>query len=266
MRLADAPVVKEQECLTAGEVADRAISCLELGVGFSLVRLGDGEGRLLAWPGGIHRAILNRHLRFWFGRADFSDLAIMAMQAVLVTAIDMADILGVYQGRIRNQWWQVPWMYVRRTGRDEESVCSVDVHQALWMAGHLHRVADACDSIVLVTCRDVGEALSSKFDRDVQWIEVPEEGHTAGQAMDHWRQFNSIEAEVREAAGRGSLVLVGAGVLGKAYTCAAASAGSVALDIGSVFDGWAGVPSRTYLARSNGRFDLGKQVERPAVI
>ena len=267
MRIADA-LAEEQECLTAGQVADRAISCLDLGVGFSLVRCGDGEGRLLAYPGGIHRAILNRHLRFWFGHSDFSDLAILAMQAVLVTAIDMADVLGVYKGRVRNQWWQVPWMYVHRTGRDEESVCSVDVHQALWMAGHLHRVAAACDRIVIVTCRSdvVYGPLVRMFERPVNPIGVPEEGHTGERATDHWRQFNTIEARVRELCEPGVLCLVGAGVLGKAYTVAAARAGAVALDIGSVFDGWAGVESRSYLARSIGRFDLGKQVKRPAAI
>jgi len=47
-----------------------------------------------------------------------------------------------------------------------------------------------------------------------------------------------------EGLGPGDLVLVGAGVLGKAYVAGAARRGAVAIDMGSVFDGWAGIISR----------------------
>lgn len=243
-----APVTKEHEVGTAGWVADRAIDCLRSGTGFSLIRLGDGEGRLLLYPDGISREMLGRHLIFWFGHNKFDDAAILAMQAVLVQAIDAADVLGVHT-EAQGEFWEAPWAYVQRIGRTyEEGLCRKDMHRRLWDQGHLDRIAQECERIVAVTCRDVGDGLRDRYERQVDWVQIPEEGLTGKRATDHWQRFSRIEAQVADLCEPRVLCLVGAGVLGKGYTATAAYHGAVALDMGSVFDGWARVLSRSFLA------------------
>lgn len=242
-----APVVGGHKPGTVEWIADRAVGNLTTGVGFSLIRLGDGEGRLLAWPDKISLKLMSRRLTYWFGHIAFNDADIAAMQAILATAIDQADVLGLCPPE-RGHWARVPRRYVRQIGRmNAGSVCSAAIHRELWAQGELDRIAEACERIVIITCRDVCHGLQTRYSRDVLWIDVPEEGHTSQQATDHWQQFSRIEAEIAKCAGPGVLVLVGAGVLGKAYTTTAAYCGAVALDIGSVFDGWSGVKSRSYL-------------------
>jgi len=257
-----APVTKDHALGTAGFVADRAIDCLHSGTGFSLVRIGDGEGRLLAYPDAISRQMMNRHLCFWFGRADFDDTTVLALRAILTQTIDAADVIGVHVCTQtpcnKNQWWHVAAeQYLKAIGRwYPEGLCELDTHRALWRKGEIDRVSHWAERIVAVTCRDLIVPLNAHFEQRVDVIRVPGEGNMTRKPTDHWQRFNEIEAHVARLSGPGVLVLVGAGVLGKAYTTTAAQAGAVALDIGSVFDGWAQVESRSYLMGRLGEYRL----------
>ena len=90
---------------------------------------------------------------------------------------------------------------------------------------------------------------------------IPEEGHTGRMATKHFpNTYDQLLEELKHNA-IGELVLVGAGVLGKAYCAWVRRAGGVALDIGSLFDGFAGVGSRTYLTDDMASFRLRAPVE-----
>jgi len=256
-----APVTKDHALGTVGFVADRAIDCLHSGTGFSLVRIGDGEGRLLAYPDAISRQMMNRHLCFWFGRADFDDTTVLALRAILTQTIDAADVIGVHVCSTlpcnKNQWWHVAEQYLKAIGRwYPEGLCELDTHRALWRKGEIDRIAAECKRIVVVTCRDIPKLAVHFSDKPVYRVEVPGEGNMTRKPTDHWQRFNEIEAHVARLSEPGVLVLVGAGVLGKAYATTAAQAGAVALDIGSVFDGWAQVESRSYLMGRLGEYRL----------
>ena len=240
----------------ATRVADRAIVCLRSGAPFSLVRLGDGEGRLLAYPDGISRKMLYRHLYFWFGRVDFTEMDVMAMQAILQTAIDQSDAIGCNPNGANGPWWDVPWRYVQ-AAHLAHRVCGInDLHRELWHAGELDRIAQNAERIVVVTCRDVTSDLIVRWRKPVSRVKVPGEGMEHGIPTPHWDWFSGLENVVAEMCAPGVLCLVGAGVLGKAYTVRAARAGAVALDVGSVFDGWGRIESRSYLAGKLGEYRL----------
>jgi hypothetical protein len=49
---------------------------------------------------------------------------------------------------------------------------------------------------------------------------------------------------------RGVLFLIGAGGLGKMYCHAVRQMGGMGLDVGALFDGWAGIPTRPYLEKA----------------
>jgi hypothetical protein len=56
--------------------------------------------------------------------------------------------------------------------------------------------------------------------------------------------YREIAAEVRAHSEPGTLVLVGAGIVGKIFIGEAKRAGAVALDVGSLLDYMAGYPTR----------------------
>ena len=102
-----------------------------------------------------------------------------------------------------------------------------------------------------VTCRDID------FWRGAHTIQVPEEAHTAGCVNDHPERFESLKAEICYQAEPGTLFLVGAGLFGKIYCGIARKWDAVALDVGSLFDGWAGVfNARSYLTRDAKRYTI----------
>ena len=230
-----------------GDVADLVVQSLGAGAPFSAIRLGDGEGRLLLWPGGISRTKLGKHLRFWFGRDDFTDGALRGLRFRLVNAIRDADVVGYYHGASRNRYWRAPAEYIRTEIllKDDTVISDNALHRWLWGIGALDRIIQQADRIVLVTCRDV--PFEDVFKKHASVIKVPEEGHTGKQATDHVDLFSEICEEIRDVVCGGCLVLVGAGILGKLYCHVSQIRGAVALDIGSLFDGFVGIKSRSYL-------------------
>jgi hypothetical protein len=204
-----------------------------------VVRFGDGEGRVLLWPDNISRQEIDRHLLFWFGSTDFSDEQIDHWRCLLHDVADAADVIGYYRGMDRNRYWRAPASVLCRSN---VIVGENRLHRDLLTGGYLNALIDEADRVVLVTCRtgvDIG--------RPASIIPVPEEAHTLGRANGHVSQFPAIRQEVKARSGPGVLVLVGAGLFGKIYCMDAKEYGGVAIDIGSIFDVWAGVQSRSYI-------------------
>ena len=242
--------------LTAEEVAMEVCHALSSGLPYSLIRLGDGEGRVIAWPNRISNAMLNRHLRYWFGRDDFSDLDRLGLKWGLGRSILEANCVGLpmeYHEEI-NTWWRIPVEWWQEN-EPEIGVCDHDVNLQMWDRGMLDEMWGASYErrLGLVTCRDVGPALADFLeipDDRAYTVRVPEEGHTGRKGTDHWP--DGFQRTVQQIMGlgnlRGELWLVGAGILGKTYCAIIKARGGVALDVGSLFDGWAGVVSRSYLS------------------
>lgn len=68
--------------------------------------------------------------------------------------------------------------------------------------------------------------------------------HPGSVSQPHWPNgFNEVMEQL-EAVRPGDAFLVGAGVLGKIYCDRIKTRGGVALDIGSILDSWANIPSR----------------------
>ena len=69
--------------------------------------------------------------------------------------------------------------------------------------------------------------------------------YPGSETMPHWPDgFSTIMERLDVDIVPGDLVLVGAGVLGKLYCEQARLRNGVALDLGSVFDGWQGLLTR----------------------
>lgn len=244
----------------------RAIeAALAQGSGFSLIRLGDGEGAMLAHAAAHMVDEVAFSLSVWFGAQEVAPIERSVIAARLRDAIRGATVLGLPRRRqlqismrYHEVFWAVDGLVGGAVDRAGPMVCDMAIHFYLQWSGALGRILRQARRVTLIGCRDVAADISRAFGCEVQSWPVRGEAAFPGVVeTPHWPEgFYRMRGRI-EQLGAGDLLLVGAGVLGKFYCEAARRRGAVALDLGSVFDGWQAVPSRgeRTVARAENRID-----------
>lgn len=241
--------------LRESEIRDRAIRSLQELSAFSLVRVSDGEGLLLGFDQHSPEMALEFRKQYqqWFGVDPPGNTALVTLRERLLVSLEAADLVGVHDRVDGDPVRQFSIeQFDRFCGSISRDVVSSNCHLRLQRSGRLREIIDEAASVCLVTCRpEVAERFAHLSGKVVSVISVPADTRTETQPYarsgdtGHLQNFARIR---KECSGHGmSLTLVGAGVLGKSYTIAAARGGSVALDVGSLFDGWAGLLTRGHL-------------------
>ena len=222
--------------------------------GFSVIRLGDGEGRLLSWPHKLSWEHMMYRLTYWFGKQDYEQEQIYEIKAALIEAAQRADILGVYRGFERNAHWREPLNFSEETEAPGLSYqYENNLHRLLNDSGSLDRIlklyAKRNDNQVCwtITCRDVSHKFRKPYP-PMQTLFVEEEAVQRNRPNEHLAQHNHILSQIEGTCRPGQLWLVGAGVLGKIYVDRVKLCGGVGIDIGSIFDLWAGKKTRSYMS------------------
>ena len=271
-------------------VAARILAAVSAGTPLCLIRLGDGEGawldlgpedRLRFAP--LYAANRRQTLRTWFGSTALEGSAAFAfaMQRAAAAAA-AANLLGVpHAARLTHEYelssangiasnlnilrWlkQIP-------PRPARAYCSQDIHVRLHLAGFFPRLFEQPVEFGLISCHAglslrLAEVFSIRLTRQ---LIVPEEMGAAsvdpevialtgltGMALPHFPIIYQRHLAELATPQHGRVWLIAAGVLGKIYAGAIAASGGVALDIGSIADGWAGSITRPYL-RKIGAFRL----------
>ena len=241
--------------INATQVLDRLCDCIDSGRPLSVIRLGDGEARLMAWPEFVERrAPLFRSLNYWFGPQQFSSVDLNEMAAALRRAVKQADIVGVpdeEHKRKRVDWANVElWLKAYNLVTPGAKLAAAELHIQFHQEHLFQRLLNGREAISIITCRDVAEQLRTKHGiGEVRQYAIPPEAQATGErrATYHWPlRYEEIMGEI-EVPRPGHLCLIGAGPLGKCYAARVKQLGGVALDCGSVFDVWANVRSRTYI-------------------
>jgi hypothetical protein len=102
----------------------------------------------------------------------------------------------------------------------------------------------------LITCRELCVQVAEVFQvKKVVWHQIPPDFLTSQQiaAPPHFPDvYEKLRSEI-DPPFKGALYLVGAGAFGKVYCDWIKQRGGIGIDIGSVFDGWAGVRVRQRL-------------------
>jgi hypothetical protein len=261
------PVLADPECLgitlvstesfptwlfdrvTLRTVVERMELALQARTGFSLVRLGDGEGPILCWPAHQLPGELATVLSTWFGRSDLPAADLQVMADGLRQAVRSADVLGL---PTRYQLTKSPRYEMVLDGIERHELCSASqlfadsgVHFYLQWSGALAHFLRGLDHVGVIGCRDIGPQIAEAFSLgSVRTYLVRGEHHHPGLVSEaHWPDgFNRVieQLDVRP----GMAFLVGAGVLGKIYCDRIKARGGIALDMGSILDSWANIPSR----------------------
>ncbi|RKX65082.1 MAG: hypothetical protein DRP42_05360, partial [Tenericutes bacterium] len=137
--------------------------------------------------------------------------------------------------------------------QDENQFCSAWFHYDYHNIGEIFKVLRSQDRVGLISCRHRLPSLleelfgfSVKFDKIPDMFQeiAPEEVNP-----DYIEQLEDI-LNRQLVDFPGMLYLVGGGLYGKLYCQLIKSQGGIALDLGSLFDAWLGIPSRPIVYQS----------------
>lgn len=247
-------------------VREQLAQALAEGRPFAFVRLGDGEGALLA-PQQMSTLFAEHRAHFllrWFGQPEnVGDSAVLATAAELRQRLCEVDILGIPERawllherdhrNVRTFMCCIAVVLTALNGSDRQELCSTSSHIDLAYRRLFDDLIRAAEKVIVVTCHaELAERLATHLDvpTPIDTMLVPpaysdlDETGYAIERSHFGEAFGQVLAAVAQRARAGTLVLVGAGFLGKFYCLAAKRAGAVGVDIGSVTDLWMGFRTR----------------------
>jgi hypothetical protein len=256
---------------TTADVVRRLRDAIDARRGLSLVRLGDGEGRVLGYPKLVDWELLDREsLVFWFGRGHgVVERDILDIGTQLRAAIRAADLVGLPRAKQVQDWPE--WRRVVEVCEEESllspesTVVDTAMHHYLQFARAYQALLAGRPFVGLITGRDVAGAIGAGFSipRVDQYLVPAESGHAGPRSGRHYPdRFNEIRATL-EVPYPGAVFLIGAGVLGKIYCHWIQQRGGIAIDIGSMFDVWSEVRSRARFRSFPEQFRLAEPDPQP---
>lgn len=246
---------------------------------FSFVRLGDGEAACLPHESSL--SLLATHdardrERIWWGTPLDRHLRSRIYPRILRSIVD-ADCIGIpavsrflrelrlqREDRLENNLTGRGLRTVLHCAESWERLRSPDLVQPLFTSCHLHQDLElwncygelfaGAGAVVLVSCHEgLADRIRERFGVKVAGQVLLPADRVTGAFVASKTDSRTLPAILESAIDelgdlpRGRLVLVGAGLLGKLIIGEARARGGIALDIGSIFDHWLGLRTRSYL-------------------
>jgi hypothetical protein len=246
---------------------------------FSFVRIGDGEAACLAYeqPLAIFATLDAREReRIWWGAALENSVR-AKIYPQLARAIFDADCIGIptvsrflrelrllrddaletsLTGRgLRAVLHCVEnWEDLRSSGLSSPIFASCHLHQDLELWNCYAELFDDVKDVVLVSCHEnLGDWMLQQFGTRVAGHVLLPPDRVTGPFLARkpggpslWSLFDEAIDRLGDMS-QNRLVLVGAGLPGKLLVSEARARGGIALDLGSIFDHWLGLKTRSYL-------------------
>jgi hypothetical protein len=276
---------------TAGRVVARVRESVRRREPSSFIRLGDGEGKVLAfgtrtYPN-LTNSALERLSRMYFGTVNPLTPNCAELRQGLLDSIRGATLVGIptrQRLKFNQEWvykeirsaeellgiWSVVELVARR-GRHlhlkTKMGASSGFHKRIF--GHISALVTGC-RIGLVTCHyTLADAFRDRFDaRVVDYYLVPPPVHMLdpGERRDNGHfpgRYRELLDELRGVQ-PGVLYFVAAGMPGKVYCEAIRRAGGIALDVGHSMDVLAGVArNRHVTAETLDQYQIVETAELP---
>lgn len=249
------------ELIAPKEIARIILQSRQQKRGFLLCRFGHCESRVMGFPTHSTRQEVNESLRLQLGRDDYSDQECLSIALRVKAAYSNTDIVGLGQPQgeatgdkkyLDDLLLRVPRIAADNgLSRDSQQYCTANIHTELLLAGELDSIIKSAGDILVISCRDLAPGFYAKYGVSIKQLFVPQENRTLGLANElisawHYPEvFDEIIVQIDRLVKPGTLVLIGAGFLGKIYGLYAKNAGGIVLDLGAVFDIWANIKSRS---------------------
>lgn len=215
----------------------------------SVIRYGDGESMMFNNNRPSAEFILKKVLGY-----IPSEEEIEALTKNLINSYKECDIIGIPTERHLSrpdQWATTLEYFKEKVGEDIlhlKTKTSIDIFYDMLAAEHYDLLLKNIDSLNYISCRNLDKVFKNRFGiKNVNsFIISPEPTYTSGYLGDkHYpEQFIQIQKWIKSIDCKGVLCLVGAGIPGKPYNNWFRDQGGVSLDLGSVFDAWAGKKTR----------------------
>jgi hypothetical protein len=264
----------EGEATTLGcdGVIEAIISAAQRKTPFSFVRLGDGEGTRIkfnTFDEAKHSAIYsysrNKFLDIWFKGLLDDPTEFDRLTFELNQVIGTADIIGApYEPWLRHEYTiasisgitslvNIVRALVDLPRPIHFKLCWQNIHFALGQSDFFERLFRIDSKFALISCHQgLSAAIEERFCiENVELIKIPGEGAYRALIGDqhdvrlHFPDvFNEVKAAIKGRDLTGHVFLVSAGFLGKFYCAYIKEQGGVAIDTGSIVDGWMGVNTR----------------------
>lgn len=219
----------------------------------SIVRYGDGEAIVLNGFKDIYslKSVMKRQ----FGYIPFVE-EIEAIRENLISAYAGADIIGIatknrFMDDEKSYWYKGYGILNDSIGIGtmlEKKFTNIDFAYN-WVDNNCYaELLTGAETVCYISCRNIDQQLKDTFKiKEVfSYIIAPEMKFTSGyEGVKHFPdQFNKIQKWVTKVPVEGNICLTGAGVAGKIYNNWFRDLGGIAIDVGSVFDSFAGKLTR----------------------
>jgi hypothetical protein len=219
---------------------------------FCLLRFGDGEG-LFAFPGWNMPKLYNKVcLKHWGEVPDDREKQIISgnIQKAFLKC-DMAGLppkSGPVMDYESNLWIKTYRSFISLYRHPE--LFNMGIYIDMLKDNFLDKMISG-EKVFYISCRNVDDLLLSKGAKEVQHLLIsPQYKYEKNKSAEKlYKQIPAIERELKQKDLTGRICLLGAGVAGKYLGIIMRGQGGMVLDIGSVFDYWAGVKSRTWIKK-----------------
>lgn len=233
----------------------------------SLIRLGDGEGTVLGYPELVSRERLNTFFKIWYGNENLSEEEALLHTQLLKQAIYSADIIGLPRAKQirKSPNWAVVEDSLLKSDLLHSSHYLTDaaIHRYLTFCLQYRGLINNLPFLGIISCRNLSENIKDTFNiRKVEQYLIRGESKFPG--THELRHFPDRFLELKKSITvpfKGAVFLIGAGVLGKTYCQWVKEKGGIAIDVGSICDAWASVPSRT----KHPIHKLERYIEKPII-
>ena len=234
---------------------------------FSIVRLGDGEGRILGYPDFFSDQVMKTDvLGYQYGKHVFPKLkkiygsnfvseSINDLSKMLYKALDSADAIGLpsyihfekpltdvnFKPRLANSVALSTVNSLLARGSSAQ-VYDFFIFKAFHKQGLFSSLLKDKPFVGVISHTDISALFKSRFGID-QVVHYPIPGHQSFMKSNklHYPDVYGEVIDSIDVPFQGALFLVAAGYLGKMYCHEIKARGGIALDIGSVFDSWIGL-------------------------
>ena len=235
-------------------VVEDIVRCQAMQNPLSVIRLGDGEGAILGYGRYFSLDDINKILRIWFHDQAVTEAVVLELQSDLQCAIRSADIIGI--PNVRRQRRErfcyaisvcLPSIF-EESGLEGPKYADAAIHQFLQFGLFFNFFMRDKDYCGVISARNLELPVKEAFNIErVELFEVPgcriaPNGMNA--KLSHYpERFNELKRALKVPL-NGAPFLIGAGLFGKTYCHWIKERGGIALDVGSLLDGWAGLSTR----------------------